>query len=190
MTDVRNMVKLAYQEECLSPERLDAIMADTRAVARHQYTQVLGYTAMAAGIAVFVYFGLFFYKKSTITDTLLQEIAANYTSHLDSEIKSTNYDSLSRMMSKVHFQIKPDDEPVDHFYQVRGARYGTIGGELVAQVELLNKIRRQQQTLYAAQLNENLNSIDNDYYQRNGVGIKVWKNNNMFYAIAHTVSSR
>jgi hypothetical protein len=190
MTDVRNLVKEAYQDEGLSPERLDIILTETRTIARRQYTQVAGYTAMAMVVAVFVYGGLFFYKKSTITDTLLQEIAANHTSNLDPEIQSTNYDDLSQKMSKVHFHIKPEDEPIDHFYQLRGARYGTIGGELVAQVTLKNKIRPQQHTLYAAPLNENLQIIDNDYYQKNGVGIKVWKSNNMFYAIAHTVSSR
>jgi len=78
----------------------------------------------------------------------------------------------------------PPEEPLEHFYTLRGARYSTIRGELAAQVQLTNKIRRQNHTLYTTMLTKDLDVIKPNIYHTDGVSIKVWKRNNMLYAIA------
>ena len=188
MTDIRNLFKESYQQECLPESRLNAILADTEVLKRGFYRRLSLYTSFTAATVAMLVFSFQLYRRNTITNNVIREIATNHTSNLALEVKADNYKELSHKMIKVGFPIKPTDEPVDHFYTLRGGRYSTIGGELAAQVNLRNKIRKQNHTLYAVKLNHNLNAVKSDSYEKNGVGVRVWKNNDMLYAIARTVS--
>jgi hypothetical protein len=188
MTDIRYAVRDAYQAEELSAERLQAILADTRTLRHGHIRSWLGYTAMAASVAIFVSTGLSFYHKSTITQTLLAEMATGHAQRLDMEVKTSNYGELNRRMSKAGIPIQPDDEPVQNLYQLVGARYGQLGGQPMVQADMLSKIRRERHTLYAARMNETLQQVDPALYRKDGMVIRVWKDGDMFYALARPVS--
>lgn len=185
MPQFEHLIKDVYAEETLSASRLAAILADTRQIRKYQVRRLVRYTALAAAVSGVVLFSSQAFKRNTITDTVLQELATSHQSGLGVEVKATSYEELSRKMGQVHFPIKPANDPIlDRFYTVHGARYNTVVGALAAQVALTSNLRRQNHTLYATRLTDELSQVKPAFYQKDGVRIRVWNNNNMFYAMA------
>jgi hypothetical protein len=189
MPQFERLIKNAYAEETLSASRLAAILADTRQIRDYHTRRLVRYTALAAMVSGVVLFSSQIFKRNTITETVLQELATSHQSGLGMEVKATSYEELSRKMNQVRFPIKPANDPIiDRFYTVRGARYNTVGGALAAQVVLTSNLRRQNHTLYATRMTEELSQVKPAFYQRDGVRIRVWTSNDMFYAMARTAA--
>lgn len=189
MGQVERLVKDIYAEETISESRLNAILADTSEIRKYHTRRVIRYTALAAAVSGVVFFSSQMFKRNTITDTVLQELATGHQSGLGVEVKAASYEELSQKMEQVRFPIKPANEPVmDRLYTVRGARYNTVAGALAAQVVLTNRLQHQNHTLYATRMTKELARVKPAFYQKDGVRIKVWNNNDMFYAIARTAA--
>lgn len=187
-----SVVQKVFSEEYMPAPRLEALLAETRHIRRYQFLRMGQYGGIAAVIAFMTFFSLDLYHRNNITNAVVGDIAISHRSNLNPDVTARSYDELSAQMARVNFPIKPKNEPMDHFYTPQSARYGTLYGSLAAQVSLAHKMpcNHNKATLYASRLTPELNEMKTAFYRKDGVIIKVWKQDDMFYAIAKTTNSQ
>jgi len=190
MTDFKSTLRQVFDEERLSTERMSIILKDTEKTRYYRSKSTFWYSA-AAAVVIFCFFGIFsIYRNNLIKNSVLHEIAANHLRQLKSEVLANSYAEISRKLDMLKMPIKPPNEPVDNFYLVNGARYSSIRGGLAAQIYLVNKMRNHPHTMYVTHLTKDLEALQSDFYEMEGVHIKIWKNDSCMYAIARTMADK
>ncbi len=112
-----------------------------------------------------------------------REIAMNHKKQLNLEFAAADYASLQPQMSKLDFALAPPEDPAAARLQVIGARYCSIQGQLAAQIRARDRAG-QVYTLYQTKLNDKLRSATSGELKAEGVRIRLWRENGLFYGLA------
>jgi hypothetical protein len=113
----------------------------------------------------------------------LNEAAMNHSTRLQLEFKASSIGGVDQQMSQLQFKIAFPSEFTVQF-EVVGARYCTINGELAAHVMFLDKDTNKQMSLFIAPSGEKLRTVDATHEKIKGVNVKLWAKTGLFYAMA------
>jgi len=146
--------------------------------------------AIAASVCLFVLITLQiapidFFKKKELALLVSEEIALNHNKQLSIEYSAKNFSELRNQMQKLDFTPTSSSRLVSTELKFLGARYCSIQGQLAVQIKLANKDGLTQ-TLYQTQLNNKLQSLPEKIYVVDGVKIKQWQENGLFFGLAST----
>lgn len=192
-------VKEYYQQHSLSPELLSKLAAaaedgtealEKTAEQKRQNSkwQTKWHWAIAASFAaIFISVAQFAYFYNVNEQDLIlrvaQEVELNHNKQLSSDFISDNYNELAASMNKLDFKVKAPQSLLGNLYQLTGARYCSIQGQIAAQIQLVDQ-HNQRMTLYITKANEKLAALHNKDQQMNGLTIRNWQEGELFYSLA------
>jgi hypothetical protein len=196
-------VKGYYSSQTLSPEKLQALMSievpEAEAAGQLSSWQITYWMArwrfqrnlsIAAGLLLLVV-GTFQLQSlmapamSSLPYRVAQEIALNHNKQLANEFEVTTFSKLAALMIKLDFipHIAKRVELLD--YHMTGGRYCSIQGQLAAQVRLIGE-QEKEVTLYQAQLNKELATLQESEYVVDGVNVQLWLENGRLFGLAES----
>ncbi len=213
MNDKRlnSSVKNYYQGKELAPDKLERLLGLANSTNNHNseatsnnsqgntlrnnnkivlLTQnVMRYRlSIAASVFLFVLIALQIapinsFNNKELAILVSEEIALNHNKQLAIEFNAKNFAELRKQMTKLDFSPISSSRLENAGLNFLGARYCSIQGQLAAQIKLANK-DGSIQTLYQTQLNNKLQSLPEKNYVVDGVRIKQWQENGLFFGLA------
>jgi len=199
-------IKDYYQEQNLSSEKMERLIAlrtlHENNVNKTRTTRWLKYIfnrniSIAAGILFLLLISLQWlpfeitdknYYTNNLAMLISEEIALNHNKKLASEFSARNYNQLRSQMIKLDFTPIESSRLKNSGLKFLGARYCSIQGQLAAQIKLIDKNGRSQ-TLYQTQLNNKLKNLPEQEYYVDGVKIKQWQENGLFFGLASSADN-
>jgi hypothetical protein len=121
-----------------------------------------------------------------ITDQVVQEVMLNHSKRLFVEFAVETYAGLGEQMTKLDFIPRASKRLARDRYQLLGARYCSIHGQLATQIKLrgdAGEIHTLYQTLYS----EALIKLSEGSVQRNGLKILLWTEAGLLYVLASPI---
>ena len=189
--NVEKGVKRFYHEQKLSPEMMEKLMpvAKTqKAITKPRWfankvnlAMVASFTAIFFTAIQFAY--IFKPAESDLILRVAQEVALNHNKQLATEFDADNYASLSTMMHQLDFDLKAPEHLMLASYDVLGARYCSIQGQIAGQIKLKDKAGKVL-TLYITKNNEALSTLHNKTQERDNVLINNWQEDSLFFSLA------
>lgn len=183
MKELDSLIKAHYERERLTDDRVDAILERAkpgRASERIWYLRVAALAAVLVAGFVFTHVQI---TEADLTTRVLAEIAMNHNKRLAVEVAAVDYDALQTAMDRLDFPIQPPAE-LRADYELLGARYCSIHGNLAAQVKLRARDTGRLLTLYATGLTPELANISRQETVHDGVRIKMWSEGDVFFGLA------
>ncbi len=171
-----------YQSQQMSSERLHSILEDTQSIRRRK---VFGF-ALAASVALLSVFGFVHQNilASQRTDVVLREAALNHSSKLQMDAKGHTLVDLQSGLSELPFKIRLPEAEIFQKLALVGGRYCTISGNLAAHLKFSDPKTSQQYSLFLTPYADNLSSMDKSEVEISGVGVKLWREQDVVYAFA------
>ena len=192
-------VKSYYMQQTLSPEVLARLEAMTEqaneaehvtppAVAKTSLWRSGKYLALAASLIFSLIIGIQFgglyqEKPADLLSRVAQEVALNHNKQLSSDYISDSYTHLALVMDKLDFNLIAPTALQDAGYQLLGARYCSIQGNIAAQLKLRNQ-QGEMMTLYVSRLNDTLTELQHKEQSREQLLIRNWYEGELFYSLA------
>ncbi|MEH6357829.1 MAG: hypothetical protein V7745_02490 [Pseudomonadales bacterium] len=196
MVDIDRSVKAYYDDKKLSEQQLQHLLALESDEKNSFHDQVASAPTrlaslplrfaltFAAGLVLAV--SVFFagdWASPDITDRVAQEVAMNHNKALAVEYQTDSYQTLSRVMNKLDFDLLAPRLMTEGNLSLLGARYCSIQGQLAAQLKLVDNSGRIY-TLYQTRLNDELKAINSDVLQQDQVTIRLWGEQGILYGLA------
>ena len=196
---IDSCIKNYYEKQSLSPEtlaRLSALQdnqqtsAPTESLATHEksFWHSHRHFALAASLMLVLItgaqFGYIF--KATESDLILrvsQEVELNHNKQLAADFLTDSYSTLATTMNKLDFELKAPEQLSRGNYQLLGARYCSIQGQIAAQLKLVSQKGRKV-SLYVTKVNDELASLNNKNQLREGLLIRNWHEGELFFSFA------
>lgn len=171
-----------YQSQQMSSDRLHSILEDTQSTQRRKY---FGF-ALAASVALLSVFAFVHQNilASQRTDMVLREAALNHASKLQMDAEGQTLVDLQSGLSELPFKIKLPAAEIFQQLALVGGRYCTISGNLAAHLKLSDPKTSQQYSLFLTPYADNLSSMDRSEVEISGVGVKLWREQDVVYAFA------
>ncbi len=140
--------------------------------------------AIAAMLILSLTVGIHQYGTHTERTTrTLNEAAMNHSTRLQFEFEAENIVDIDRHMAQLPFEVALPSEFSERF-DLLGARYCTINGELAAHVKFVDRETDKQVSLFMTRAVDGLRTIDDARDRINGVNVKLWNESGLFYAMA------
>lgn len=114
---------------------------------------------------------------------MLNEVTMNHSTRLQPEFKANSIGKIDQQMAQLQFKVSLPSEFTGRF-DVIGARYCTINGELTVHLTFVDKDTNKQISLFIGPPAEGQRTIDATHDQINGVNVKLWTESGLFYAMA------
>jgi len=192
MVDIDRSVKTYYEQNQLSDEQLQKLVAMQNKVATAQEQappkQWLRHSALAAA-SIMVAVMLFIISSQdddSIAERVAQEVAMNHNKALAVEYQTDSYADLSQSMDKLDFKLRAPIAALNEGLALIGGRYCSIQGELAAQIKMTDETGGVY-TLYQTRSNETLQTINKDRLSLEQVNIQLWQEQGLLFALAETV---
>ena len=125
-------------------------------------------------------------SAASILYRVSKEIAVNHNKNLGPEYYSDSFTKLNADMTSLDFTIAKPSFYENQNYNLIGSRYCTIQGNIAALLKLKDE-EGNVYTLYQCTMTEDLEKINNETSENNGVKIKVWKENGLFFGLASSI---
>ncbi len=124
-----------------------------------------------------------FGSRSERTARTLNEAAMNHSTRLQFEFETSSLAQVDASMNQLPFEVVL---PVkfNQEYELLGARYCTLNGELAAHVKFLNQRSDKQVSLFMTRAVEDLKKIKTTTDNIDGVNVTLWNESGLFYAMA------
>jgi len=129
---------------------------------------------------------IFWQSGDTLLQRVAREVALNHNKQLESDYVSDSYKYLASVMERLDFLPAASVLLQKNNYQITGARYCSIQGQIAAQIKLVSPVGGVL-TLYQTRLNDELAILDNQHYTINNVQVKNWQEDGIFYSLARTI---
>ncbi len=113
---------------------------------------------------------------------IVQEVELNHKKQFKSDFVSTDIQALAVAMNKLEFKLKLPTQMKNTGYQVTGARYCSIQGEIAAQLKLREDTGAVA-TLYVTKLNNQFIAIPQQSQVRDELSIELWQEAGLFYSL-------
>jgi hypothetical protein len=186
MNPIDDAIRVHYQAQALSPERLAEIQARARRKRRNARMPGWRGVAMVAAAVLLILPWLYLQQgPHDLTGQVFAEIAMNHGKRLGLEVVSSDYTTIQSDLDRLDFMIVPPPGVAERF-DLRGARYCSIQGVLAVQLRLRQHDTGAFHTLYVAPLTPELATIGRQRGEVNGVTISLSSGHGLFYGLAHT----
>lgn len=185
--------KLAELRALAEARGMDRQKASARAPAPQGWRRLLVQGRVAAALVLLI-MGAFYLGRvlrpappeelaaSALTQSIGGEMAMNHKKQLEMEFLAGDYAGLRPQMSKLDFALAPPGSAIAAPLHVVGARYCSIQGQLAAQIRLRDQAGLVY-TLYETKLTDKLHRVAGEV-KTEGVRIRLWKENGLFYGLA------
>lgn len=196
---IDDCIKHFYEKQALSSEMLTRLSAlqknqhetapqELLAIPEKKFLHSHRRVALAASLVLMLITGIQFgyIFKATEDDLILrvsQEVELNHNKQLATEFVTNSYSTLATTMNKLDFKLTAPKHLSRTSYQLLGARYCSIQGQIAAQLKLLNS-QGDNMTLYVTRINDELASLNNKNQLREGLLIQNWHENELFFSLA------
>jgi len=175
-----------YQSKSMSSERMQLLLAQSRS-ARHKrwlpaYAAALLLTVIAVGI---MHQHLILKERK---DFALREAAMNHITKLQVDFASSSLADLKSSMSELDFALRLPTRTAPDQINLIGARYCTIAGNLAAHLRFNHPTTKQQLSLFMTPIADELKHMLSEQVQIEGVNVRLWQENGLFYAMADSAN--
>lgn len=116
------------------------------------------------------------------TERALKEVALNHTTRFELEFENDSIAKIDDQMTLLPFDITLP-EPLAEKYQVEGARYCSLSGQLAAHVKLIDRISDKPVSVFMTRASDELGVIDNSEEHVDGVNVRIWRESGLLYAM-------
>lgn len=188
MPGLDKLIRDYYQSQALDDARVDAILQ--RAAAqnpRNPRRRMASWAPLAACLAVCLVAVLLHIQISqrNVTAWVLSEVAMNHAEALSPEVLSDHYPAIRQGLEQLDFELTPPAPgTIPAGVQLVGGRYCSIYGELAAQLSFMDPGSGARYTLFITPLTDSLEEIGGGHGQHDGVDIRLWHGEKLFYALA------
>lgn len=186
MNELDKKIRQYYTGITLSAERLDKITQSDHQSRKRRTVLSLGLAACAAGLAGSLT-GTYWYRQGSVTErtrSTMRELALNHVAELSMEYGVNSINEVNQRMQLLSFSASLPERlslPVD----ILGARYCTVSGNLAVHLKLFDQTARRSVSLFMTPVFKDLEAIDGEGNNIDGVHITLWQEKNMFYAMAY-----
>jgi len=153
---------------------------------RRPFVALLGVAAvvgLAAGVALGLTRWIDPGEGRRQTRRLADEIALNHTEQLQLEFVERDFESLSQVMPKLGFALRPPGRLEGDPYEILGARYATVGGQMAAQVRLVDRQGRYV-TVFELEPGEEWAEVEALEGKVEFVQVEVWRQDGLIVGMA------
>ena len=152
------------------------------------------YSSIAASILVAFIIGAHMVTyldtpETTLMDRITQEILLNHQKQFDVEFSSITIDELRADMHKLDFNLITSRVIDEEKFQIIGARYCSIQGNIAAQIKLQDNSGNTF-TLYQTALSRKLKTLKDTTQLANGLVVKTWNEQGIFLGLAGASSKK
>jgi len=116
------------------------------------------------------------------TDRAIKEVAMNHSTRFDLEFENDSVAGIDSQMALLPFDLVLP-EPIGQQYEVKGARYCSLSGQLAAHVKLVHRSSDKSLSVFMTRAADELKVIDNSLENVDGVDVKIWRESGLLYAM-------
>ncbi|MBX2885852.1 MAG: hypothetical protein KTR32_38200 [Granulosicoccus sp.] len=175
-----------YQSQELDRDKLALLLQQSPRVRQASWFRRMLPLSAAASLFLLILFGAYFFhfeKNDQAVSIVLQEASINHRSKLQLDFKSLDLQTLARVMDKLDFPIVLPESMRQQF-QIVGARYCTLNGNLAAHIKLRNGDVENAVSLFMTQNRKDLKGLADQTEDIDGVNVSSWTADGMFYVLA------
>lgn len=184
MSNFDETIKRYYSSKSLSAAKVEAILAKSTRSRRSLFTRYYKFVGVAA-LLLIGFVGLHQkLNQATMSERVLAEIAMNHQKRLKVEVISDQYPVVQEKLGQLDFSILPVKSELIMNYTLLGGRYCSIHGGLAVQLKVREKASGEFMTLYVTKLTDKLEDITPLDAEFDGVGIRLWKEDDRFFGLA------
>ncbi len=137
------------------------------------------------GLAVVAVALLAWPSPSITGDALAHEIASSHVMNLAPDIEAGSFDEARQRLEKLDFAaVRPTDEIMPDF-ELTGARYTRVGGEMGAQFQIEDAAGRPC-SLFQVRDNDAFRHVRDATYEVDGVRVQVWREAGLLMGLAES----
>lgn len=189
MNELDDRLREHYKAVQLDQRTLDAIRSSSATPSRFRWpVTALSVWGVGGAVAALLLLSLSvgiheFGSRTERTERTLSEAAMNHSTRLQFEFEPETLAEVDANMTQLPFEVALPAE-FDDNYQLLGARYCTINGELAAHVKFLDSSSDKQVSLFMTRSVDDLQKIRNTKDSVDGVNVTLWNESGLFYAMA------
>ena len=176
---MKNIIKDYYQQQHLADDVMDKLLNDGAAhrkppfyLSRLSVAAMIILTFFVATLAT-----VYVLKPHSL---MINEIALNHQHEFEPDVMSSDITTISQRMKRLPFTVNIPGRIPDN-YQLIGARYCSIEGQLAVHIKLLNQDNNQRASLFITPLNDSLNKRDSLSMPEEDMTISYWPEQSAFY---------
>ena len=169
---IKDNIRDYYNSKSLSETQLDRIYSRKKPKA---YFLAFG-TITAAFLALF-----FLMTNDNFERKLMEEIVYNHNKNLDAEFLASNLDEIQKKLPRLDFMVANSKIISEQNWEVVGARYCSLAGNIAAQIKLKNKKTGKMATLYQSKL---IKQVRKSEASINGANVLLWQEKGLLMGIA------
>ncbi len=145
--------------------------------------------ALAASLLVVISLGVHgLGMHAERTDRALKEVAMNHSTRFEFEFENNSLAAIDKKMTLLPFDLSLPT-PLAEKYQVKGARYCSLSGQLAAHVKLIHRSTNKAISVFVTRAADELNAIDSSREALDGVDVEIWRDSGLLYAMAGSFKS-
>tara|TARA_R110002096_G_scaffold4501_22_gene21192 strand:- start:2211 stop:2795 length:585 start_codon:yes stop_codon:yes gene_type:complete len=186
---LEDQIREYYQSQSLSEDslkRIETALEEVRPETRRR-TSRFQRPAMIAAAAVLV-LGVFVggaqIRKEMDTRRVVVEIAQSHRKALKPEFQISAIPELQAVMDRLDFSLLPVADTLSERFEISGARYCSVGGQLAAQLRVRERKNQTPATLYVASLTPKLNRTRPCATCLGDVTVELWDDGARYYGLA------
>jgi len=123
------------------------------------------------------------------TELALKEVAMNHFTRLDLEYIDTSISTIDKEMALLPFELSLPKSVAEN-YQIKGARYCTLSGQLAAHVKLTHQSTKKPLSVFMTRAADELNAIDDSQESIDGVDVRIWRESGLLFAMVGSYEAR
>lgn len=174
-TRLKKSLQQYYFSKSLSTAQIDDLLNKKRL-----NVSLLAFSsAFACFFVVFIYFNFF----QPFNMSVMKEIARNHSKNEQSLFYPQSFTEIQAKLPKLNFQVIASRKLDPSEWEVVGAKYCSIHGEIAAQLKIRNRSNSKIYTLYQS---KDTGEITNESRSENidGVDVKIWTENGLIMGLA------
>lgn len=190
MIDIEEQLRLHYEGKKLSDERTESILSEARELRPLRFRLPLRLLAAAAVVVVILTGGVLTVVLSPpagIASKLADEIAVHHLKGDEPTVLSSSYEVVQAALPRLPFSILPSNPRLLSDYDLLGARYCSLQGHLVAQINLKDRQHGGTHTLYVMELARDFRNVKHETFYRDGVIVELWTDDKRLFGLASNV---
>lgn len=184
MNDLDERLIDYYQSESMNSSRLQSILSQTRKNRQRRLIPLYAAAAMVMMLSVSVLHHMALVSERT--SLALREAAMNHATKLQLDVETPALASLQSSLTKLPFELKLPTSGIYETLELIGGRYCTINGNLAAHLKFREPGTNQYYSLFLTPFAQNLKSIKSDEVDVSGIQVKLWREEDVVYALAKT----
>ncbi len=187
MIDIEEQLRFHYEGKKLSEERVESILSEARELRPLRFRLPLRLLAAAAVVVVIltgVVLTIVFSPSAGVASKLADEIAVHHLKGDEPTVKSSSYEVVQAALPRLSFSILPSSPRLLSDYDLLGAKYCSLRGHLVAQINLKDRQHGSTHTLYVMALTRDFRNVKHETFYRDGVIVELWTDDERIFGLA------